>query len=232
MKIAVLPGDGIGKEVTAQAVKVVRAVLDPSIPYELVEGRIGGDALAIDGQPLPDATLALAGKAAAILLGGTGVPEDEARPKAQRAGGALLRLRKKLELFANYRPVHLFPELVAASTFKREVVEGVDILILRELNGDLYFGEPRGFETTPSGDRAAFNTMRYSEPEIARIAHVGFREARRRRGRLCSVDKANVLETMELWRQVVAQVARQYPDVELTHLYVDAALMSLMRNPL
>jgi 3-isopropylmalate dehydrogenase len=232
MKIAVLPGDGIGKEVTAEAVKVLRAVLGTSVSYELIDGKIGDDAFREDGDPLPPKTLELARKADAILLGGTGVPEDERRPAHQRAGRALLTLRKDLQLFANFRPVFLFPELIAASTFRREVVEGVDIVILRELNGDLYFGEPRGFEKTKSGRRAAFNTMRYDEDEIARIAHVGFKEARRRRKKLCSVDKANVLETMELWREVVTEIGRDYPDVELTHLYVDAAVMSLMRAPL
>jgi 3-isopropylmalate dehydrogenase len=230
MKIAVLPGDGIGKEVTAQAVKVLRAVLG-STPYELIDGVIGGDAYDAGGDPLPAETLDLARKADAILLGGTGVPEDEQRPAPKRAGRALLTVRKDLQLFANFRPVFLFPELINASTFRPEVVEGLDIVILRELNGDLYFGEPRGFEKTPAGKRAGYNTMRYDETEIARIAHVGFREARRRRKKLCSVDKANVLETMELWREVVTEVGKDYPDVELTHLYVDAAVMSLMRNP-
>jgi 3-isopropylmalate dehydrogenase len=153
------------------------------------------------------------------------------RPYEKRPGASLLRLRKDLDLFANFRPAFLFPELVDASTLKREVVEGLDLVILRELTGDLYFGEPRGFATSASGVRSAFNTMRYSEPEVERIAHLAFRTARERRRKVCSVDKANVLETMQLWRDVVTRVGRDYPDVALTHLFVDAAAMQLMRDP-
>lgn len=231
MKIAVLPGDGIGKEVTAEAVKVLRAVLGNAIPYELQEAAIGGDALASEGDALPPATLELARKADAILLGGTGVPEDEKRPPGQSAGGGLLRLRKALVLYANFRPVFMFPELVDASSLKPSVVTGVDCVILRELNGDLYFGQPRGIETGADGERTGVNTMRYSESEIERIARAGFEAARRRRRRLCSVDKANVLETMVLWREVVTRVGADYPDVQLSHLYVDAAVMQLIREP-
>ena len=232
MKIAVLPGDGIGKEVTVQGVKALRAALGNSVPYELVEGAIGGAGLAAAGDVLPDETLALAHWSDAILLGGTGVPEDVNRPPAKTAGAALLRLRKALGLYANFRPAQLFPELVGASTLRREIVEGLDLIILRELTGDLYFGEPRGIETNAEGERVGFNTMRYSEPEIVRIAHAGFKAAQKRRRKLCSVDKANVLETMALWREVVTEIGREYPDVELSHLYVDAAVMQLMRNPL
>ena len=176
-------------------------------------------------------TLEIARKADAILLGGTGVPEDERRPPLEGAGNGLLRLRKALGLYANFRPVVLYPELIDASTLKPEIVSGVDMLILRELNGDLYFGEPRGITTDETGQRVGFNTMRYSEKEIARIAHVGFKAAQRRRKKLCSVDKANVLETMALWREVVIEVGKQYPDVELSHLYIDAASMALIRIP-
>ncbi len=229
MKIAVLPGDGIGKEVTAQAVKVLRALLGDRI--EMREAAIGGAGQETAGDALPPATLELARRSDAILLGGTGVPADEHRPPSEGAGAGLLRLRKELCLFANFRPAFLFPELTAASTLKPEVVEGLDILSLRELNGDLYYGQPRGFETGPSGERVAFNTMRYSESEVERIAHVAFQAARRRRRKVCSVDKSNVLETSALWREVVTRVGREYPDVVLSHMYVDAAAMALMRNP-
>ncbi len=231
MKIAVLAGDGIGKEVTAEAVKVLQAVTSGHLSLELTEASIGGAGLDECGDALPPATLDLCRRSDAILLGGTGVPEDERRPPAEGAGYGLLRLRRALQLYANYRPVVLYPELLQASTLKPEVVEGVDLLILRELNGDLYFGEPRGVETNANGEREGFNTMRYAESEVERIAHAGFRAAMQRRGKLCSVDKSNVLETMMLWREVVTRVAEQYPDVELTHMYVDAASMALIRNP-
>ena len=231
MKIAVLPGDGIGKEVTAEAVKALKAVLGNAQPYEMQEAPIGGAGYEAAGDPLPPATLELARKSDAILLGGAGVPEDEHRPPSAGAGIGLLRLRKALGLFANFRPVFMFPELVGASTLKPEVVEGLDLLILRELNGDLYFGEPRGVTTEPSGERVGINTMRYTATEVERIAHVAFRAASGRRGKLCSVDKANVLETMQLWREVMVEVGRGYPDVQLSHLYVDAASMALVRNP-
>jgi 3-isopropylmalate dehydrogenase len=231
MKIAVLAGDGIGPEVIAQAVKVLRAVAGTDVALELAEAPIGGVAYEAHGDPLPEATLALARKADAILFGAAGIPGDEALPYAKRPGAALLRLRKDLDLFANFRPAFLFPELADASTLKPEVVSGLDLLILRELTGDLYFGEPRGFGITATGAREAFNTMRYSEPEVERIAHVAFRTARGRRRKVCSVDKANVLEVMLLWREVVARVGREYPDVELRHLFVDAAAMELMRAP-
>ncbi|MGD1039093.1 MAG: 3-isopropylmalate dehydrogenase [Roseiarcus sp.] len=231
MKIAVLPGDGIGKEVTREAVKALRAVLGKSVAYELSEADIGGAGLDSVGDALPPATLELARKSDAILLGGTGVPEDEKRPPSEGAGGGLLRLRKALQLFANFRPIFMFPELVDASTLKASVVKDVDLVIIRELTGDLYFGQPRGIEIDASGERVGFNTMRYSESEIERIAHCAFRTARRRRKRVCSVDKSNVLETMVLWREVMIKVGASYPDVALSHLYVDAAVMALMRNP-
>lgn len=230
MKIAVLPGDGIGTEVIAEAVKVLRAVL-PGDALDLCHGDIGESGLDTVGDALPPATVDLARQADAVLLGGTGIPGDDKVPNFISASGALLRLRKQLGLFANYRPALLFPQLAAASTLKPEVIEGLDILIIRELSSDLYFGEPRGIEQEPSGQRIGINTMRYTEAEISRIAHVAFRAARSRRGKLTSVDKANVLEAMQLWREIVEDTSRDYPDVELEHLFVDAAAMALMRDP-
>jgi 3-isopropylmalate dehydrogenase len=232
MKIAVMAGDGIGPEVTAQAVKVLKAVVGKAQPLELVEAAIGQAGIDTAGDPLPAATSEIARKADAILFGSAGMPGDEAIPYAMRPGASLLRLRKELGLFANFRPAILFPELIGASTLRPEVIRGLDLIILRELTGDVYFGEPRGFATTASGEREAFNTMRYSESEVERIAHVAFRTARARKKKLCSVDKANVLEVMQLWRDVVTRVGRDYPDVELSHLFVDAAAMQLMRAPL
>jgi 3-isopropylmalate dehydrogenase len=231
MRVVVLPGDGIGKEVTAEAVKVLKEVLGAVVPHTFVEGVIGDDSIRAGGDPLPAETLELARDCDAILLGGVGVPADEQRPLDRSAGGSLLALRKHLGLFANFRPVFLFPEIVGASSLRPDVVEGVDLMILRELNGDLYFGRPRGYEKDASGGRSAFNTMRYTEAEIARVAHTGFRAARSRRHKLCSVDKANVLETMALWREVVTEVGKLYPDVALTHLHIDAAAMELIRKP-
>jgi 3-isopropylmalate dehydrogenase len=230
MKIAVLPGDGIGKEVTRQAVKCLHAVLGDT-KADLTEAPIGGAGYEAAGDPLPPATLELARKSDAILLGGAGVLEDESRPPEKAAGRGLLRLRKELQLFANFRPAFLFPELAGASTLKPEIVDGLDIIILRELNGDVYYGQPRGFETSASGERSGFNTMRYSESEVERIGRVAFETARQRRKKVCSVDKANVLETSALWREVMVRLGPEYPDVELSHLYVDAAAMALMRNP-
>jgi 3-isopropylmalate dehydrogenase len=229
MKIAVLPGDGIGKEVTAEAVKVLKAAV--GAPLELTEAPIGGEGVKAAGDPLPEATLKLCQASDAILFGAAGVPGDEDIPFMQRPGASLLRLRKALDLFANFRPAFLFPELAGATSLKAELVSGLDLLILRELSGDLYFGEPRGIERGEDGRRVGINTMRYTEDQIARIARVGFETARRRRRKLCSVDKANVLDTMKLWRDVVTEVGRDYPDVELTHMFVDAAAMQLIRAP-
>jgi 3-isopropylmalate dehydrogenase len=231
MKVLVLPGDGIGKEVTAEAVKVLKAAVDSRAPLELTEAPIGASGIEAAGDPLPAATLDLAQKADAILFGSAGVPGDEAIEYAMRPGASLLRLRKALGLFANIRPVFLFPELIGASTLKPEVIEGLDLMIIRELTGDLYFGEPRGVRVTASGERQGVNTLLYSESEVERIAHVAFRLARARRRKVCSVDKANVLEAMQLWREVVTRVGAEYPDVELTHLFVDAASMMLVRSP-
>jgi 3-isopropylmalate dehydrogenase len=231
MKIAVLPGDGVGTEVTREAVKVLKAVTGNQAALELVEAPIGQAGVEAAGDPLPPATLEIARKAEAILFGAAGIPGDEAIEYAMRPGASLLRLRKDLGLFANYRPVFMFPELIGASTLKPEIVEGLDLLIFRELTGDIYFGEPRGIRVTPSGERQGFNTMAYTESEVERIAHVAFRTARTRRCKVCSVEKANVLETSQLWREVVTRVGLEYPDIELTHVFVDAAAMMLMRAP-
>ena len=231
MKIAVLPGDGIGPEVTAQAVSVLKAAVGNSSTLELTEAPIGQAGVDTAGDPLPAETLEVARKADAILFGAAGVPGDETIEYAMRPGASLLRLRKHLDLFAKFRPAIMFPQLVQASTLRPEVVSDLDLLILRELTGDIYFGEPRGFRTTASGERQAFNTMVYSESEVERIAHVGFKAARGRRGKLCSVEKANVLEASQLWREVVIRVGKEYPDVELTHMFVDAAAMMLVRAP-
>lgn len=230
MKIAVMPGDGIGQEVTDQAVKVLKAVVG-NHPMELVYAPVGQAGVDAAGDPLPLQTREIADKAEAILFGSAGVPGDETIEYNMRPGASLLRLRKQLNLFANFRPAFLFPELIGASTLKPEVVAGLDIMILRELTGDIYFGEPRGVHTLPNGEREAFNTMRYSESEIRRIGHVAFQTARLRNNKVCSVDKANVLETMQLWREVMTEVGHEYPDVELSHLFVDAAAMQLMRAP-
>ena len=229
MKIALLPGDGIGPEVTVQAVRVLKAVAGKDA--EFTEAPIGGAGVDAAGVPLPPATLELARRSDAILFGAVGRPGDELGPRNIRPGLGLLTLRRELGLFANFRPAFLFPELVGASSLRPELVEGLDLLVLRELNGDLYYGEPRGISVGPDGRRHGVNTMRYSEPEIERIAHVAFHAARDRRKKLCSVDKANVLETMVLWRETVTEVGKQYPDIELRHLFVDAASMELLRAP-
>jgi len=228
VKIAVLPGDGIGPEVVAQALKVLRRL---QLPMEMQEAPVGGAGFDAAGDPLPEATLRLAREADAILFGAIGGPKYDALPRDQRPERGLLRLRKELGLFANLRPALVYEELAQASTLKREVVAGLDILIVRELTGDIYFGEPRGISTLPGGEREGVNTMRYRESEIRRIARVAFEAARKRSKKLCSVDKANVLETTELWKQVVIEEAKAYPDVELSHMYVDNCAMQLVRNP-
>jgi 3-isopropylmalate dehydrogenase len=232
MKIAVMPGDGIGKEVTEQAVRVLRAVMGPHAAMELVEAPVGQAGVDAAGDPLPVQTRDIADKADAILFGSAGVPGDEAIEFMMRPGASLLRLRKQLDLFANFRPAVMFQDLIGASTLKPEVVQGLDLMILRELTGDIYFGEPRGVHRNAQGEREGINTMRYTESEIRRIGHVAFQTARLRRHKVCSVDKANVLDTMQLWREVMTEVSREYPDVELSHLFVDAAAMQLMRDPL
>ncbi|HXR58470.1 MAG TPA: 3-isopropylmalate dehydrogenase [Burkholderiales bacterium] len=229
MHILILAGDGIGKEVTAQALKVLKAVVGGSASF--AEAPIGGEGVKVAGKPLPDETLALAKKADAILFGAVGLAGDELGPRHLRPGGGLLKLRRELALYANFRPAILYPELVGASSLKPELIEGLDLVVLRELNGDIYYGEPRGISVNADGVREGVNTMRYTEPEIERIAHVGFKAARARRRKLCSVDKANVLETMVLWRETVTRIAKEYPDVEFRSLYVDAASMELLRAP-
>ena len=229
MKIAVLPGDGIGPEIVAQAVKVLKALARKGL--ELEEAPVGGAGYDATGDPLPGPTLALAKTADAILFGSVGGPRYDQLPRPQRPEQALLRLRKELGLFANLRPATIYPELAGASTLKPEVVAGLDLLILRELTGDIYFGQPRGIRAREDGEREGFDTMRYSESEIRRIAHAAFSAARKRRRKLCSVDKANVLETSQLWREVVTAVGKEYPDVELSHMYVDNAAMQLLRQP-
>ena len=231
MKIAVLPGDGIGPEIVAQAVKILESLAKDGLKIELEYGNIGGAGYDSAGDPYPAATSKLAREADAVLLGAVGGYRYDSLPRPMRPEQGLLRIRKELGLFANLRPAVLYPELASASSLKPEVVAGLDIMILRELTGDIYFGQPRGLRRTPEGEREGFDTMLYSESEIARIAHVGFRTAMKRGKRLCSVDKANVLETSVLWREVVMEVAKNYPEVELSHMYVDNAAMQLVRNP-
>lgn len=231
MKIAVLPGDGVGPEVIAGALKVLDALRREGLELELEQALVGGAAYDATGDPIPAATLQAARKADAVLFGAVGGPRYDALPREKRPEQAILRLRKELDLFANLRPASVFPELADASTLRPEVVAGLDILILRELTGDIYFGQPRGIRTIGNGVREGFDTMRYSEPEIRRIAHAGFRAALKRGKKLCSVDKANVLETSQLWREIVSAVGREYAGVELTHMYVDNAAMQLLKNP-
>jgi 3-isopropylmalate dehydrogenase len=231
MKIAILPGDGIGPEIVREARRVLDVVRGDGLPIETEEAPIGGAGYDAAGQPLPDATLALAKAADAVLLGAVGGPRYDTLPRALRPEQGILGIRTALALFANLRPALLYPELASASTLKADVVAGLDIVIVRELTGDIYFGEPRGRRTTAAGEREGFDTMRYAESEIARIARVGFETARKRQRRLTSVDKANVLDTSMLWREVVSDIARDYPDVALSHMYVDNAAMQLVRAP-
>jgi 3-isopropylmalate dehydrogenase len=232
MKIAVLPGDGIGKEIVVEAVKVLRALSEP-MEFEYAE--VGGAAYDAHGHPLPDATLKLAQAADAVLFGAVGDWKYDALERALRPEQAILGLRRHLGLFANFRPAICYAELTAASSLKPELVAGLDILIVRELTGDIYFGQPRGRRTAPDGPFAgapeAFDTMRYSRPEIERIAHVAFQAARKRGRKVTSVDKANVLETFQFWKDVVTEVGAGYPDVALDHMYVDNAAMQLVKAP-
>ncbi len=232
MKIAVLPGDGIGPEIVAEAVKVLQA-LGPL--FDLESAPVGGAAYDLTGHPLPPATLELAKNADAILFGAVGDWKYDALARELRPEQAILGLRKHLELFANFRPAICYPELTAASSLKAEIVGGLDILIIRELNGDIYFGQPRGIRTSElplfKGTREGFDTMHYSEPEVERIARVAFEAARKRNKKVCSVDKANVLETSQLWRDVMIRIAKEYPDIELSHMYVDNAAMQLVKAP-
>src|SRR6195256_1082143 len=231
MKIAILAGDGVGPEVVAEAVKVLTVLGREGPSFQMEQAPVGGAAYEAAGDPLPGRALELARNADAVLFGAVGGPRYDALPREKRPEQAILKLRKELNLFANMRPASVFPELADASTLKAEVVAGLDILILRELTGDIYFGQPRGIRKLESGVREGFDTMRYSEPEIRRIAHAGFRAALKRKKKVCSVDKANVLETSQLWREVMTAVGKEYAGVELTHMYGDNAAMQLLKNP-
>ena len=232
MKIAVLPGDGIGKEIVAEAIKVLGAL---DLKFETESALVGGAAYDAHGHPLPDATLKLAKDADAILFGAVGDWKYDKLERALRPEQAILGLRKSLGLFANLRPAICHAPLVGASSLKPELIAGLDLLIIRELTGDIYFGQPRGRRTATDGHfpgaEEAFDTMRYSRPEIERIAHVAFQAARKRGKKVTSVDKANVLETFQFWKDVVSEVGLQYPDIELDHMYVDNAAMQLVRAP-
>jgi len=232
MKIAVLPGDGIGTEIVAEAVKVLQAL---DLKFEMETALVGGAAYEAHGHPLPDSTLKLAKEADAVLFGAVGDWKYDKLDRPLRPEQAVLGLRKNLGLFANFRPAICYDELVDASSLKPELVSGLDILIIRELTGDIYFGQPRGRRTAVDGHfpgaEEAFDTMRYSRPEIERIAHVAFQAARKRSKRVTSVDKANVLETFQLWKDVVTEVGKEYPDVALDHMYVDNAAMQLVKAP-
>jgi 3-isopropylmalate dehydrogenase len=231
MKIAILPGDGIGREIVAEAVKLLDHLRREGQAIETETAPIGGAGYDAAGHPLPDATLALAQSADAVLMGAVGGPQYDALPRAVRPEQGILGIRKALGLFANLRPALLYPELAASSSLKPEIVAGLDIMIIRELTGDIYFGQPRGRRSNAAGETEGFDTMHYAVPEIERIARVGFETARRRSRRLCSVDKANVLDTSILWREVVTTLAKDYPDVALSHMYVDNAAMQLVRAP-
>jgi 3-isopropylmalate dehydrogenase len=227
MKIAVLPGDGIGPEIVAQAVRVLQKL---ELRAELETAPVGGAGYEAAADPLPAVTLNIAREADAVLFGAVGDLRYDRLERSKRPEQAILGLRKALGLFANLRPARVHPELAGASALRPEVVSGLDILIVRELTGDIYFGEPKGIRNV-DGVREGFDTMRYSEPEIRRIARVAFEAARKRAKRVCSVDKANVLETSQLWREIVSQESENYPEIELTHMYVDNCAMQLVRNP-
>ncbi len=231
MKIAILPGDGIGPEIVGQAQRVIDVLRGEGLAVTTETAPVGGAGVDAAGDPLPEATLALARAADAILMGAVGGPKYDTLPREKRPEQGLLRLRKALGLFANLRPAILYPELAAASSLKPEIVSGLDIVIVRELTGDIYFGQPRGRRKNTAGEDEGFDTMHYSVPEIERIARVGFATARQRGRKLCSVDKANVLDTSILWRETVTRLAAKYPDVTLSHMYVDNAAMQLVRNP-
>jgi 3-isopropylmalate dehydrogenase len=232
MKIAVLPGDGIGPEIIAEAVKVLNALGES---FEMETAPVGGAGYEAKGHPLPEDTLKLAKEADAILFGSVGDWKYDTLARELRPEQAILGLRKNLSLFANLRPAICYPELTEASSLKPEIIAGLNILIVRELNGDIYFGTPKGIRTATDGlfpgTREGFDTMRYSEPEVERIAHVAFQAAQKRHKRVCSVDKSNVLETSQLWREVMTRIGKEYSDVELSHMYVDNAAMQLVKAP-
>lgn len=231
-KIAVLAGDGVGREIVPEAVKVLQAIGDKyQHTFEFVSADIGGQAIDKVGVPLPQETLALAKQSDAVLLGAVGGPKWEGLEYSLRPERALLGIREALGLYANLRPAKVYPNLVDASTLKREVIEGIDILVVRELTGGIYFGKPKGIEKLPNGEERGVNTEVYTTEEIRRIGKVAFEAARKRRKKVTSVDKANVLESSELWRRVMIEVQKSYPDVELHHIYVDNAAMQLVRNP-
>ena len=230
-QIAVLQGDGIGPEIIGQAVKVLDKLIEQGLDARYEYGLLGGSAYDAHGSPYPEATQNLCRKADAVLLGAVGGPQYDNLERSVRPERGLLAIRKDLNLFANLRPAILYPELANASTLKPEVVSGLDILIVCELTGDIYFGAPRGIRTLENGEKEGYNTMKYSESEIRRIAKVAFEAAQKRGKKLCSVDKANVLETTEFWKQIFTEVAAEYPDVELTHMYVDNAAMQLVKAP-
>ena len=231
MKIAVLPGDGIGPEIIAQAMRVLEVLKKEGLNMTFIEAPLGGQAYDQFGAPYPEFTQKICRDADAVLLGAVGGPQYDTLDRPLRPERGLLAIRKDLGLFANLRPAMLFPELVNASTLKPEVVSGLDIMIVRELTGDIYFGQPRGMRVNEQGEREGFNTMVYKESEVRRIAHVAFGIAMKRKKKLCSVDKANVLETTEFWKEIVIDVAKEYPEVALSHMYVDNAAMQLIRNP-
>ena len=230
MKIAVMAGDGIGPEIMAEALKVLEVLRHDGLKIETETALVGGAAYDAHGHPLPPATLTLAQNADAILFGSVGGPQYDALPREHRPEKAILGLRKECDFFANLRPATVFPELADASSLKLEIVAGLDLMIIRELTGDIYFGEPRSV-TGEKGSRVGINTMHYTEAQIRRIIHVGFKTARQRSKRLCSIDKMNVLEAMQLWRDIAIEIAAEYPDVALTHMLVDNAAMQLVRNP-
>ena len=230
-KIAILPGDYIGVEVMAEAVKVLDLLRAEGEKLEYEFGLLGGAAVDAEGHPYPDSTQKLARGADAILLGAVGGPKYDELPRELRPERGLLGIRKDLGLFANFRPALAYEELAAASSLKPEIIAGLDLLILRELTGDIYFGQPRGRRVNAAGEEEGYDTMHYARSEIARIAKLGFEAARKRSRKLCSVDKENVLETSRLWREVVIEVGKDYPDVELSHMYVDNAAMQLIRRP-
>ena len=236
MKIAIMAGDGIGPEIMSEALKVLDVLRRDGLKIETESALIGGAAYDAHGHPLPAATLKLAMDADAVLFGSVGGPKYDTLPREHRPEKAILGLRKECDFFANLRPATVFPELADASSLKPEIVAGLDLMIIRELTGDIYFGEPRSItgekgKNGLAGNRVGINTMHYTETQIRRILHVGFRTARQRSKRLCSIDKMNVLEAMQLWRDIAIEIAPEYPDVELSHMLVDNAAMQLVRNP-